>query len=137
MAESQLIAKWIAWTPHLRSVLRIVAGYMFMELGAMKLFGFPTPLPEGQGAALWSQAWFGGMIEFCGGVLMLIGLFTRPAAFILSGTMAVAYWQFHAPQSPWISANYGFGAALACFVWLYFSAAGPGPWSVDAVRGKR
>lgn len=78
----------------------------------------------------------GGLLEVVGGGLMLVGLFTRPVAFVLSGMMAVAYFQFHAPGGFWPTVNGGVPAVLYCFVWLYFSAAGAGPWSLDAKRGK-
>jgi putative oxidoreductase len=102
----------------------------------MKLFGWPIAMPTGGGAVFGSQLWFGGVIEFVGGVLLLVGKWTRPVAFILSGEMAVAYWQFHAPRGFWPIANAGMDAALFCFVFLYLSAAGGGPWSLDA-RGDR
>jgi putative oxidoreductase len=83
-----------------------------------------------------SQLWIGGVLELVGGALLLLGLFTRPAAFVLSGMMAVAYFQFHFPHSFWPTLNNGVPAVLYCFIWLYFSAAGAGPWSLDAKRGK-
>jgi len=133
MNDSQVTGKWAAWAPRLLSVLRIVAAFMFMQAGAMKLFAIPTGMPpDGSTAVMWTQVWLGGILEFYGGALILIGVFTRPIAFILSGMMAVAYWQFHAPQGFWVTVNGGTPAALYCFVWLYISAAGAGPWSVDA-----
>jgi putative oxidoreductase len=89
-----------------------------------------------ENAPLLSQAWVGGILEVFGGALLLVGLFTRPVAFLLSGEMAVAYFQFHFPQGFWPTTNGGVPAALYCFVWLYFSAAGAGPWSLDAKRGE-
>ena len=83
-----------------------------------------------------SMLWIGAIIELVGGLLVLIGLFTRPAAFILSGEMAVAYWMFHAPRSTFPSANQGEAAILFCFIFLLIAAAGPGPWSVDESRRK-
>ena len=137
MAAPNLIAKWPTRAPHLLSVLRIVAAFMFILSGTMKLFAFPMGMPpEGSTAQLFSQVGLGGILETFGGALLLVGLFTRSVAFILSGEMAVAYFQFHAPQSFWPIVNNGVSAALYCFVWLYFSAAGPGPWSLDAKRGK-
>ena len=85
------------------------------------------PMPPGNDAPLLSKTGIGGLLEVIGGALMLIGLFTRPVAFILSGEMAVAYFQFHFPQSFWPLVNQGTPAVLYCFIWLYFSAAGPGP----------
>ena len=138
MNVSELVSKWPACAPQLRSLLRIVAALMFIEVGAMKLFGVPVGMPpNGETASLFTQIGIGGLLEFFGGALLLVGLFTRPVAFILSGEMAVAYFQFHFPQSFWTVVNNGTAAALYCFVWLYFSAAGAGPWSLDALRGKR
>ena len=89
---------------------------------------------DGATAEVMSQIWIGGVLELVGGVLLLVGLFTRPTAFILSGMMAVAYFQFHAPGGFWPSMNGGVPAVIFCFVLLYFSAAGSGPWSLDALR---
>ncbi|MGH7450933.1 MAG: DoxX family protein [bacterium] len=137
MTALNLISKWPALAPQLLSVLRIVAAFMFILPGTMKLFAFPIGMPpDGGTAQLISQVGLGGILETFGGALLLLGLFTRPVAFILSGEMAVAYFQFHAPQSFWPIVNNGINAALYCFVWLYFSAAGAGPWSLDAKRGK-
>ena len=83
-----------------------------------------------------SEVGVGGILEVFGGFLLLLGLFTRPVAFLLAGEMAVAYFQFHFPQSFWTVVNNGVAAVLYCFVWLYFSAAGAGPWSLDARRRK-
>ena len=129
--------KWISWAPQLRSVLRIVAALMFIQNGTMKLFAFPVGMPpNGATAPLLSETGIGGILETFGGLLMLLGLFTRPVAFVLSGEMAVAYFQFHYPQSFWTVVNMGTPAVLYCFLWLYFSAAGAGPWSLDARRGR-
>ncbi|PYQ34190.1 MAG: DoxX family protein [Acidobacteria bacterium] len=129
--------KWISWAPRLRSVLRIVAALMFIQNGTMKLFAFPVGMPpNGATAPLLSETGIGGILETFGGLLMLLGLFTRPVAFVLSGEMAVAYFQFHYPQSFWTVVNMGTPAVLYCFLWLYFSAAGAGPWSLDARRRK-
>ena len=137
MSEPNLGAKWSAWGPHLQSVLRIAAAFMFMLAGTMKLFAFPAGIPPNGGTVpLVSQIGIGAILEVFGGGLLLIGLFTRPVAFLLSGEMAVAYFQFHFPQGFWPVMNGGVAAALYCFVWLYFSAAGPGPWSLDARRRK-
>jgi putative oxidoreductase len=129
--------KWIAFTPQFRSILRIATGILFILAGTSKILAFPVGMPpNGSTAVFGTQIWIGGMLELIGGALMIIGLFTRPTAFILSGEMAVAYFQFHAPQGFWPTVNGGVSAALFCFVFLYFSAAGAGPWSVDAMRGK-
>jgi putative oxidoreductase len=132
-----VVSTWSSWAPELRSVLRIVAAFMFIQAGTMKLFAFPIGMPpDGSTASLMTQVGIGGVLEFVGGALLLLGLFTRPVAFLLSGEMAVAYFQFHAPQSFWTIVNQGQPAVLYCFVWLYLSAAGPGPWSLDALRRK-
>ena len=135
MKVLELGSKGLSWAPQLQSILRIVAALMFVEVGAMKLFAFPVGMPPNGGtASLLTQIGIGGVLEFFGGALLLVGLFTRPVAFILSGEMAVAYFQFHFPQSFWTVVNNGTAAVLYCFVWLYFSAAGAGPWSLDARR---
>jgi putative oxidoreductase len=131
-----IAVKWSAWAPELRSVLRIVAAFVFMLSGTMKLFAFPAGVPpDGGTVPLFSQMGLGAILEVFGGGLVLLGLFTRPVAFVLSGEMAVAYFQFHFPQGFWPPMNGGTPAALYCFVWLYFSAAGAGPWGLDARRG--
>jgi putative oxidoreductase len=119
-------------TPHLLSVLRIVAALLFIAHGTQKLLGFPPGPPRLQLALSLMGA--AGMIETVGGALMLLGLFTRPVAFILSGQMAVAYFMRHAPGGTFPILNGGELAVLFCFLWLFFVAAGPGPWSIDALR---
>jgi putative oxidoreductase len=117
-------------------VLRIIAAFLFIQFGTAKLFGFPAPvMPGGGTAAVASVPGIAGVLEAFGGALLLLGLFTRPVAFLLSGEMAVAYFIGHAPQGFWPVLNQGHPAILFCFVWLYLSAAGPGPWSLDALRG--
>lgn len=138
MPEPNITAKWRSWTPQLLSVLRIVAALMFMQFGTMKLFAFPVGMPpDGGTAKVMTQTWIGGILEVFGGGLILLGLFTRPVAFVLAGEMAVAYFQFHFPQSFWTVVNMGTPAVIYCFLMLYFSAAGAGPWSLDAIRGQR
>jgi putative oxidoreductase len=130
------------WAPRMLSVLRIVAAFIFMLHGTQKLFAFPGPPPSGMLPALMSQYGIGAIMELVGGLLLMFGLFTRPVAFLLSGEMAVAFWQFHvfknfAPNtSPvfWPTLNGGDASILYCFVFLYIFFAGPGPWSVDAAR---
>ena len=123
------------WAPRLLSVLRIVAAFMFILSGTMKLFAFPAGVPpEGGTVPLLSQLGVGAMLEVVGGSLLLVGLFTRCVAFVLSGMMAVAYFQFHFPNGVWPTTNGGMPAVLYCFVWLYLSAAGGGEWSLDARR---
>jgi putative oxidoreductase len=137
MAASNPVAYWSSLGPRLQSVLRIVAAFMFMLTGTMKLFSFPAGVPPGGGTVqLMSQMGIGGILETFGGALLLLGLFTRPVAFLLAGEMAVAYFQFHFPHGYWPTLNGGVAAVLYCIIWLYFSAAGGGPWSVDARRRK-
>lgn len=137
MAAPSVFKKWSTSAPQFQSLLRIVAAFMFLLAGTSKLFAFPVGMPPNGGTAtLMSQIGIGGVLEVFGGVLLLLGLFTRPVAFILAGEMAVAYFQFHFPKSFWPTVNGGVSAVLYCFVWLYFSAAGAGPWSLDAKRGK-
>jgi putative oxidoreductase len=133
MSGSTLTGRWSAGGPQAQGALRIVAALMFMLPGAMKLFAFPTGMPPNGGTAHFlTEIWIGGVLEVFGGALLALGLFTRPVAFLLSGEMAVAYFQFHFPSGFWPTTNGGMAAALYCFVWLYFSAAGPGAWSLDA-----
>ena len=127
------------WAPRFQSVLRIVAGLLILQHGAQKILGFP---PGGHGgfsmSSLSTLAGWSGPIELVGGVLIVLGLFSRLTAFILSGFTAAAYWMAHAPQSPYPINNGGELAALYCFVFLYLVFAGPGPWSLDnALRGGR
>ena len=119
-----------AWQPRLLSVLRIVAGLLFLEHGTQKILGFPAG--EHAGVALTSLSGIAGLLELVLGVLLVIGLFTRIAAFIASGEMAAAYWIAHAPQSAFPVNNGGDAAILYCFIFLYIAAAGAGPWSTDA-----
>jgi putative oxidoreductase len=137
LTASNIVAKWQAWAPRLQSLLRIVAAFIFMLSGTMKLFAFPAGIPPNGGTVpLMSQMGLGAILEAFGGGLLLLGLFTRPVAFLLAGEMAVAYFQFHFPKSFWPTLSGGVPAALYCFVWLYFSAVGAGPWSLDAKRGR-
>jgi putative oxidoreductase len=123
------------WAPRVLAILRIIAALIFMEHGTQKLFGFPPsdrPQPE-----LFSLLGLAGVLEFFGGILLVLGLFTRPVAFILSGQMAVAYWMAHAPQSFFPILNGGDAAILYCFVFLYLAVAGGGAWSLDNARRER
>ena len=122
------------WAPRVLSILRIVAALIFMEHGTQKLLGFPPsdrPSPE-----LFSLIGLAGLLELVGGALLVLGLFTRPVAFILSGEMAFAYWMAHAPQSFFPVLNGGDAAILYCFVFLYIAAAGGGAWSLDHLRDR-
>ena len=121
------------WAPQLRSVLRVVAGFLFIAHGTQKLFGAPSAEPR-EPVELLSLAGIAGGMEVAGGLLLLLGLFTRPVAFLLAGEMAVAYFLRHMPQGFWPLVNRGELAALYCFLFLYFAAMGGGPWSLDALR---
>lgn len=125
-----------ALMPYLLSALRIVAALSFITHGTQKLFAWPMSQPRPT-AELFTQFWLAGFLETVGGWLMLLGLFTGPAGFILSGQMAVAYFQSHLPRGFWPIVNGGELATIYCFLWLYFAAAGPGPVSLDAVLLKR
>jgi putative oxidoreductase len=121
-------------------LLRVVAGFMFLQGGGMKILGWFGGVPADNGGPPkpMSQIWIGGWLELIGGLLIMIGLFTRPTAFILSGMMAVAYWQYHAPQGTWPVLNGGVSAALYCFVFLFMAAYGGGSFSLDArIKRKR
>lgn len=138
MNDSDLLSRWRSWAPYLLSILRIVSAFLFMQVGTAKLFAFPAAImPDGGTAPIASLAGIAGILETFGGLFILLGLFTRPVAFVLSGQMAVAYFIGHAPQGFWPVLNQGMPAILFCFLYLYLSAAGPGPWSVDALREKR
>jgi putative oxidoreductase len=123
---------WLSrWQPQLLAVLRIVTALLFLEHGTMKLFHFPAPQMPGPLPTLLVVA---AVIELVAGVLLVLGLFTRLAAFIASGEMAVAYFMGHFPKSFWPGVNMGDAAILFCFVFLYIAAAGPGAWSIDGAR---
>lgn len=121
--------------PKILSVLRIVSGLLFLQHGTAKVLGFPVV--EGVPPPGLSLAGLSGPLELVLGVLLVLGLFTRPAAFLASGFCAVAYWMVHGQQSPYPILNGGELAALYCFVFLYICFAGGGPWSIDAMRGGR
>lgn len=120
-------------------LLRVVSGFLFLQAGGLILFGWfggmpgqPSPPP------LMSQTGVGGVLEFFGGIAIMLGLLTRPVAFIMSGMMAVAYWQFHAPNGAWPVQSQGMPAVLFCFIFLYMTTRGGGDWSLDAlIRRKR
>lgn len=121
-------------------LLRVVTGLLFFQAGSMKILGWFGGMPGGQPGAtapLMSQIGIGGVLELVGGLLIMLGLLTRPVAFILSGEMAVAYWQFHAPNGAWPILNHGEPAVLFCFIFLYMAAQGGGEWSLDALLRRR
>ena len=117
--------------PQALGALRIVTGLLFLEHGTQKFLSFPPGDAAGSGWALNNPGAIAGIVELIAGALITIGLFTRPAAFIASGTMAVAYWLAHAPQNPFPVNNMGDAAILYCFIFLYFAFAGAGAWSID------
>jgi putative oxidoreductase len=120
--------------PMLLSLLRIVSGLIFLEHGTQKFLSFPPGPAAGSGLAFANLAAYAGIVEISCGLLIAIGLFTRPAAFLASGTMAVGYWFAHFPRDFFPVNNMGDAAILFCFVFLYISMAGAGPWSLDAWR---
>ncbi|OLC06241.1 MAG: DoxX family protein [Gemmatimonadetes bacterium 13_1_40CM_4_69_8] len=126
------------WAPQLLSILRIVVAFLYFQVGSAKWFAFPAAIMPGGGTApVGSLVWFAGVIEVVGGTFFLVGLFTRPVAFILSGEMAFAYFIGHAGHGFWPVLNQGAPAVFYCFTFLYYSAAGPGPWSLDALLARR
>lgn len=132
--------KNVPWTkvqPLVLSLLRAVSGLLLFQAGAMKTFGWLGGMPNGQKLEVGSQLWIGGWLETVCGALLLVGLLTRPAAFLMSGTMAVAYFQFHQPQGTWPAQNGGGAAVTLCFMCLAVWAYGPGPLSVDALLKKQ
>ena len=130
---SKMDTLYLQWSPRLLSVLRIVTAFLFIQHGSMKLLGFP-PSEVFAGLKLFSLIGFAGVLELFGGLLVLLGLFTRPVAFILSGEMAFAYFIAHAPHGLYPMLNHGELAVLYCFVFLYLAVAGGGVWSIDRIR---
>ncbi|HEY5037670.1 MAG TPA: DoxX family protein [bacterium] len=116
-------------------LLRVVSGLLFLQAGGSKILDWFGGIPAQYGGHphFLTQTWIGGVLELYGGAAILLGLFTRPVAFILSGEMAVAYWQFHAPQGVWPIQNHGEPAVLFCFIFLFMGAQGSGDWSLDAL----
>jgi putative oxidoreductase len=123
-----------AWAPYVLSLLRIVTALLYIQHGTSKMFGFPQPM-HGP-FELMSLMGLAACLEVFGGLLLLVGLFTRPVAFLLSGEMAAAYFMVHAKQSFYPLLNGGDSVILFCFVFLYLVFAGAGPWSVDARLGR-
>jgi putative oxidoreductase len=124
-----------AWSPRLLSVLRIISALLLLQHGTAKFLSIPE-LAQFAKLQPYSPSWFAGWFELIGGVLLAVGLFTRPVAFVLSGVLASAYFIAHASRSFYPIANGGELAVLYCFVFLYLAAAGGGVWSLDALRGK-
>jgi len=138
MPEETIFTRWRSWAPQLQSILRLVTAFLFIQFGTAKLFAVPGAiLPGGGTVPLATLLGIAGLIETVGGSLLLLGLFTRPVAFIVSGEMAVAYFHAHAPSGFWPVLNGGHPAVQFCFVWLYISSAGPGAWRLDALRRRR
>jgi putative oxidoreductase len=121
------------YAPAMLSILRIMTALLFFEHGLSKLTGFP----DGTARELFTLSWYSGVIEFAGGALLTVGLFSRLSAFVMSGEMAAAYFMSHAPASFFPLVNRGDSAVLYCFVFLYLAVAGPGPWALDNIRGRR
>lgn len=121
------------WTDRMLAVFRIVAGVIFISAGTTKVFGFPPGPPDLPPFDPLTQVGFGALLEVVGGAAIVLGLLTRPVAFLLAGEMAVAYWQFHAPASIFPTVNQGIPAVLYCFFFLYLIFAGAGAWSLDGL----
>jgi putative oxidoreductase len=133
-----IVTRWRMLAPYLLSVLRMAAAIVFIQFGTAKLFAFPASImPDGSTVPVASQIGVAAVLETFGGLLLLLGLFTRPIAFLLSGEMAFAYFIGHAPMGFWPVLNMGTPAILFCFLWLYISSAGPGPLSLDAAWQSR
>ena len=124
---------WAEWEPRVLSILRIVVGLLFMEHGTAKLFGFP---PSPMHPEPFQLFWFAGVIEMFGGLLVTVGLFTRYAAFVMSGEMAIGYFYSHFPRNFFPLLNDGDAAVLFCFIFLYLFVAGGGVWSIDRSLGR-
>lgn len=134
MLTTTITDRWKSLAPYFQALLRITTAWIFFLSGTMKFFAWPMALPPGVTATFPNQLWWAGLLETVGGALLLLGLCTRPVAFILAGEMAVAYWQFNYANHPLfpIMSMVGVPTTTCCFIWLYLSAAGPGAWSLDA-----
>jgi len=129
---ADLSGYYSTWSPRLLSILRIVAAFLFIQHGTQKILGFPlNPGDQWASPEFLSLRWFAGVLELFGGILLIVGLFTRPVAFILSGQMAVAYFLRHASDGFWTILNRGELAALYSFLFLYLAVVGGGNWSLD------
>ena len=127
---------WARLEPYFRSLLRIMAAFTFSQHGWQKFFGWLGGI-GGQSVPVNTMLGAAGLIETIGGALIILGLFTRPTAFLLSGEMAIGYFRTHAPRSFWTLLNGGEITVVYCFLWLWFSAAGAGPWSVDRLLRRK
>jgi putative oxidoreductase len=141
MGEDQAMSGTAAlrseWEPRVLSIVRIVVGLLYLQHGLSKFFNFPIPFPAGQ-PAMFTLYWFAGIIEVFGSLLLILGLFTRAAAFIMSGEMAIAYFYVHMPRGGFFPlANGGDSVILYCFIFFYFFVAGGGCWSVDELLSRR
>jgi putative oxidoreductase len=137
VTRSTRLPAWLPGVTH--SLLRVITGALFMQHGVQKLFGLllDPSRPWSGAPPMFSQFWFAGVLETFGGFLIVLGLFTQPVAFLLSGEMAVAYFQAHAPRAFWPVLNGGEVVVLFCFIYLYLFAVGGGPFSLDAVLRRR
>ncbi len=133
-SQGGVIAQYTSFAPQFLSALRIITAFMFILAGTSKLFAFPAPMPGGGTAPLLSQVGIGGVLEVAGGALLLVGWFARPSRVRLGGRDGRRLLSVHFPKSFWPTVNQGVPAVLYCFVFLYLSAAGAGPWSIDALR---
>jgi len=131
--ERYSLRSFARYAPYVLSIVRIVAALLFCEHGTSRMFGFPTSVPT----EFLSLHWFAGAIELVGGALLALGLFSRTAAFVMSGEMAFAYFLSHAPSSFFPILNRGDSSILYCFVFFYLAFAGPGPWSLDALWSRK
>ena len=130
-----MIARFQSWSPYILGIMRILSGVMFACHGAQKEFGMFGGMPPGM-TIPWYITWIAGPIELAGGILIALGLFTRVAAFLSSGLMAVAYFWGHAPNGFWPTVNQGEIAILYCWLFLFLAAHGPGAWALDNLRGR-
>jgi putative oxidoreductase len=137
VTRSTRLPAWLPGVTH--SLLRVITGALFMQHGVQKLFGLllDPSRPWSGAPPMFSQFWFAGVLETFGGFLIVLGLFTQPVAFLLSGEMAVAYFQAHAPRAFWPVLNGGEVVVLFCFIYLYLFAVGGGPFSFDALLLRR